>query len=277
MRLLYKAPVSLYELNTSKREYYFIGKTGDSVKEMVFRVKLTDGIFSKDEQYKLALAKYIPETNRTKAEMILSKMEYNEKDFIKLFRAMYGEQNATVEKTKVKVSGKKDITAGISYLSYKSNFKDVKFSSSPGAWIGIGYTFSSSRNFGKLQSRAGINMNYMGLKWVSTSTLPSTTFEDNFITVEPCVNIGYVFNPLSKTKSIVSVDFGFHFILGKGENIGAVPKNGAFASGALAYALAGKFGKVGVEGGLFSNLLNSAPGGPAVNGRHISLFYSYGF
>lgn len=286
LRLLYTGEKQLYELNTGDRPYFFIRDKEESPRELIFRVRLTDGVLYRDEQYKNLLTTYIPENDNGSLARMLEKLDYRQKDLVAFFEKINGGSGAKLKSTKNR--SKTDLSAGLSLLHFRnpSRYWQTAFKSTPGFKAGVGITIFSNRSYGRFQSRVGANIAYRNiLSKENQGPLNNTTVEGNFLTLEPTIGFEYTFNPLQKVSFSFGPEVGYNFVLKKkmeGVSIDPVTSarsvfsyaaNSGFLVGGFNIAATSKFGKLILQASLISEVLDSPVN--TLTGSSISILYRH--
>lgn len=301
LRVLYRAKYSLYELNTPKREYFFVDPGGEEIKELVYRVRLTNGQLQKDEQYKNLLLMYAEETNNSIAvQKKLETADYNNKDLLLVFALLNNGKNSF--ENKIRIKAKKDICAGGMFLFFSTAgelYNDgsgayaiytATFQSSFSFKVGCGITYFSQRNLGRLQSRLGLNFANLPLNGennTGTGSFQKEKYSGSFFVAEPNVNILVSLNPGKQTRFLIGPTLGYNIILknnlsSKFENPGILvkkdnfpPANGGFVSAGLNFSLIGEWGKLNLQLYHCTNLFDSPF--TTLRANAVSLTYGYVF
>jgi len=304
LRVLYRSDYSLLEYNTPKRVYFFVlhrfASHGELVDELVYRIRLYNGQLEKDEQYKNKLQLFADHENKSVAvQKFLATSDYNRKDLLKVFSLLNEGKSSFEDKKAIPV--KKDITGGIVFYSFTSSGTPVNdgsgayflntatWESTVGFRLGIGFTFASQRNFGRLQSRLGINLASLKLTGENTNSgnFQKEEYNGEAYILEPNYKLLFSLNPLKNAQFLIGPAIGYSIILkssmqSRFENPGVVtvkddfPRvKGGFLSGGLDVALAGSFGRVTLH---YIRIFNMIDGGTAiVTGNGFGISYGYIF
>lgn len=288
LRYLPASNIGLYELKTKTRVYYFL-IDGETITELIYRIKITDGQLLKDDQYKNVLNTYIPESRSIEMGRVLEKIEYVEKDLVRFFTLL---NNEAVQKKSNSSKIEWDLSTSISILSFRSDgyfARTVDFKSTAGYKIGGGITLFSQRSLGRFQSRAGLDFSHFKIKGeqpVATGSTQTVRIDGTYFNIEPSVSMGVSLNPLSKIKHILGIRVGYSFVIsnelsatqqtqGGSPSKLEIPANSGFMTGSLNYFVRGPWGRLGIEATISSNLLDTPIG--KLDGRGLSLVYGYVF
>lgn len=290
LRLLYTGEKKLYELNTGDRPYFFIHDKEDNPRELIFRVRLTDGVLYRDEQYKNLLTTYIPENDNGSLTRILEKLDYRQKDLVEFFEKINGGSGQKRQSTKVRA--KIDLSSGISLQDYYTptggyyGLSNFNFSYTPGIRAGIGITLQSKRSYGRFRSRSGINIAYRQLNGKEIQNNGSSGKIDGYLlTLEPTIGFEYIFNPLQPITFSIGPEFGFNIVLkdqitqtnkdqsGVVINERNLPAKSGFLIGGINFTVGGKFGKLILQPSLISEVLDVPVN--SLTGSSVSLLYRF--
>jgi hypothetical protein len=286
LRLIYTGEKQLYELNTGDRPYFFIREKEDNPRELIFRVRLTDGVLYRDEQYKNLLTTYIPENDNGSLARMLEKLDYKQKDLVAFFEKINGGSGAKIKSTKNR--SRTDLSAGLSLLHFNSPSRawETSFKNTLGFRGGIGITVFSNRSYGRFQSRGGINIAYRNiLSKENQGPLNNTTVKGNFLTLEPTIGFEYTFNPLQKVSFSIGPEVGYNIVLKKKmeavsidpvtstRSVFSFAANSGFLVGGFNIAATGKFGKLILQVSLISEVLDVPTN--TLTGSSISLLYRF--
>jgi hypothetical protein len=212
LRCLYISKLSLYELNTPDRSYYFYQDNSEGVfKELVYRVRVVNGALEKDEQYKNQLIALAKSVNSKLAEQESFNTSYSIDALIKVFRYLNQNQSAysTVKKNGVVL----ELNATVSFYSFSisgdpnpypltgtlgTNIAD--YSSTPSIKIEAGFNFLSGRRFNRIQPRLGIGIQTITINAENTKgyyTFDKEKYSGTGVFAQTSFSLGYIVNPRS--------------------------------------------------------------------------------
>lgn len=291
LRSTYMGKISLYELNTQRRIYYFLQTDGAPPEELLYRVRVDDGVLIKDETYKNQIRAVSGDQYSSKFETRLEGIDYTERDLVSILRLLNndGDQRGQAKTSK---PAKIDATAGVSYYSYyfsrTATFHDMPVNSGLGYTAGAGITILSSREQGRIRTRFGLNFHYIPISG-EPLTQPNTTqlSDDNyFFTLEPSLNIQVVLNPLAKNLFTIGPEFGYHFILSNKLETQTllsngtilynnIPSKGGFMSAGINFSVAFSQHRISIKPHWLSDAIDEVRN--ALYSKCIAFSYSYQF
>ena len=300
LRVLYRGKHSLFELGTSKRKYFFVQTEGGDLKELIYRVRLNPtGVLEKDQQYKSLLGGIAMEEGKEEAlRNQISGMNYQTNDMVKIISMLNG--GAGIFKEPASLLTKFDISGGPTVYIFNPGgrlYNDgtgayaiyaAEFNSTFGFTAGLGLTYYSKRNRGKIQSRLGLNFSYMKIDGLNTSGAGSFQEEEysgSLILAEPNISLDFRLGGDGQTVFLLGGVFGINITIinnfsstfrNPGVNIerkNFPPANGGFFTAGLNATLQMKRSRLNFRGYLFSNIFDSPH--TKLNGNGLSFTYGY--
>ncbi|MBI5858305.1 MAG: hypothetical protein HZB42_11745 [Sphingobacteriales bacterium] len=292
LKLLYKAKISLYKLETEKRQFFFVESEKEGIKELVCRVRVVNGELQKDEQYKNLLARYGIELNKAEAvQRELESSDYNEDDLVKIFNLL-GSGNASYsipQKKKPEI----DIRGGIAISSFATSGEILNdgsgaysvyaadFKSSVGFVGGAGFTFFSQKKEGRIQSRFGLNIASLflnGENSTGTGAFQHEKYYGTLIVLGPEVSLQWILSNKKQPAIILGPYVGYNIVIVNNfsstfENPGVSivkdkfpPSDGGHVVAGLRFSMTSSRGVLSLQGYHCTNIFNSGKTSLTANG-----------
>lgn len=272
LRVLYHSNFSLYELNTTKRKYFFIEDDKGNLRELIYRVSMYNNQLQKDEQYKSLLLSYAGQ-NETYAALqkSLSTADYNNKDLIKAFSIL--NRGASGFEDKKGTHTRVDVCAGASFTSFTTSgglYNDgsgayaiysANFKSTAGFVVGVGFTFKSNASFSRVRSRLGLNFRIISLDGTNNSgdgSFKNESYSGTLIIAEPNANVLFNLTHSDRTGLYLGPYFGYNIVVSQNvssrfENPGVVverkdfpPANGGYITAGIDLSILGSWGRLSI-------------------------------
>ncbi len=298
LRLLYKADYSLYEFHNAKRKYFFIESVQEGLKELVYRVRVSNGQLQKDEQYKNLLFAYAGEKELYGLQQKINSASYNDKDLIRIFQLLNEGKSSYHEEIAQRTVA--DVSGGVATYFFSTTgalFNDgsgsyalntASFKSSFGVTVGAGITYYAKRKNSRLQSRLGFSFSSVSLNGSNRTGQGSFQYEKysgSLFIAEPNFNLMVKLTSEKPLTVLLGPSLGYGIVIknnfsSRFENPGVViekknfpPADGGFMKAGIDLGLISKRGRLNISALLLTNLFDS----PFTTLRAKGIGISYGY
>lgn len=303
LRVVVNGNFNLYELSTNKRQYFFIEKQSEEIKELIFKVRFSDGQLIKDEIFKNQLLSVPGASDNKKLIRAIDNASYNEKDLAGVFALLNNGNSSFYSAERTKNEWDVNVEAGINFLTASGqyevynnvgtlNLHTVKLNSTIGFRAGTGVSFAVKKD-NSVSIRAGLEFGSLGIKANGGSNSVSGSFDrENYsgtlFFVKPGLALNIRLNKDSERSFFISPSIGYYVPVNKNavkakletdpsilvSKKGIPSIGGAYETGLSVFLKSGQ-SKIGIHGYMFSNLIGS--GNAKWSGFGIGVAYSYIF